>query len=307
MRMPHGSLQRTSSAELWEVVRRQHGVITRRQLLASGFSGDTVQRRISAGRLHPLWRGVYAVGRPEVSLRGRWIAAVLSCGPCALLSHSSAAALWGMLDWDGKIDVVLPGNVARSRPGIRIHRRLDLDQEHRLQVDRIPVTDPISTLVDIAGRVSKGQVEKAIRESDRLDLIDPVSLRSALDSTPRWPGAGRLRSLLDSETFALTDSELERRFLRLVREAGLSKPETQVWVNGFRVDFYWPDLSLVVETDGLRYHRTPLQQKKDRVRDQAHAVAGLSVLRFTSAQVRNEAKQTIATLTTVMERLRRVR
>lgn len=150
-------------------------------------------------------------------------------------------------------------------------------------------------------------MEKAIRESDRLDLTDPINLRSALDSMPRRPGVGRLRSLLDSETFALTDSDLERRFLRLIRKAGLPRPETQAWVNGFRVDFYWPDLGLVVETDGLRYHRTSLQQKTDRLRDQAHAVAGLTTLRFTASQVRDEAEQSVKTLTTVMERLRQVR
>lgn len=306
MRMSHKSLQPASS-ELWTLVRRQHGVITRSQLLANGLSGDMVQRRISAGRLHPLWRGVYAVGRPEVSRRGRWAAAVLSCGSSALLSHSSAASLWGMLAWDRRIDIVVPGGVARRRPGIRIHRRIDLAPRHRRQVDEIPVTDPVSTLIDIASREPAATVEKAIRESDRLDLVDPVSLRLALDSTPRRPGLGRLRSLLDSETFALTDSELERRFLRLVRRAGLSKPETQAWVSGFRVDFYWPALGLVVETDGLRYHRTPTQQKKDRLRDQAHAVAGLTTLRFTAAQVRNEAEAAIATLRAVMARLQKAR
>jgi very-short-patch-repair endonuclease len=242
-----------------------------------------------------------------VSVRGRWMAAVLSCGPSALLSHSSAAALWDMLAWDGKVDIVLPGHVARSRPGIHIHRRHDLDRKHRRWVDGIPVTDPISTLVDIAACKSNAVVEKAVRESDRLDLIDPVRLRSALDSAPRRPGVGRLRMLLDSETFALSDSELERRFLRLVHEAGLSRPETQAWVNGFRVDFYWPNLGLVVETDGLRYHRTPLQQKTDRLRDQAHTAAGLTTLRFTASQVRDDANRTVSVLTTVMERLRRVR
>jgi very-short-patch-repair endonuclease len=112
-----------------------------------------------------------------------------------------------------------------------------------------------------------------------------------------------LRSILDSETFSLSDSELERRFLKLVRAAELSLPRTQAWLNGFRVDFYWPELGLVVETDGLRYHRTPSQQRKDRVRDQAHAVAGLTTLRFTAAQVRYEPEQTVATLAAVVSRL----
>jgi very-short-patch-repair endonuclease len=231
------------------------------------------------------------------------MAAVLSCGPAALVSHGSAAALWGIQAWDGRIDVVMPYRVARNRPGISVHRRFGLEVGPGPHIERIPVTDPIATLIDLATSVSPTGLERAIREADRLDLIDPEALRDALDSRSRRPGVGRLRSLLDSETFSLTDSQLERKFLRLVRAAGLPLPETQRWLNGFRVDFYWPDLGLVVETDGLRYHRTASQQKKDRVRDQAHAVAGLTTLRFTAAQVRFEAEQTMATLTAVASRL----
>ena len=110
--------------------------------------------------------------------------------------------------------------------------------------------------------------------------------------------------MLDAQTFTLTDSELERRFIALVKAAGLPVPQTQAWLNGFRVDFYWPDLGLVVETDGLRYHRTPAQQKKDRLRDQTHAAAGLTTLRFTAGQVRFERRQVMATLVAVAVRLR---
>jgi very-short-patch-repair endonuclease len=301
MRMPHERLR--SNAKLWELVRRQHGVITRTQLLAGGLSADAIQRRIAAGRLHPLWRGVYAVGRPEVDRYGRWMAATLSCGSHALLSHSAAAALWEMLDWDGSLDVVLPPSSIRRRSGVRVHRRSGLGIEHRRVVLGIPVADPVSTIVDLAEGRSVATVERAVREADRLDLVDPEALRSALDEMPRRPGIARLRTLLDAETFAHTDSGLERRFLRLVREAGLPEPETQVWLNGFRVDFYWRDLGLVVETDGLKYHRTPTQQKKDRLRDQAHTAAGLTVLRFADTQLRHEAARTVSTLRAVMTRL----
>lgn len=170
MRMPHKKPHRTD-ADLWRLVQGQHGVVTRAQLLAAGLSGDGIQRRIATGRLHPLWRGVYAVGRPEVSSHGRWLAAVLACGSRALLSHSSATALWGMLAWDGAIEVVLPAGSARRRPGIRVHRRAGLDARHRRMVKGIPVTDPISTLIDIAGRKPSSVVERAIREADRLGLV----------------------------------------------------------------------------------------------------------------------------------------
>jgi very-short-patch-repair endonuclease len=289
--------------KLWGLVRRQHGVVSRAQLLAHGLSADAIRHRIDVGRLHPLWRGVYAVGRPEVDRYGRSMAAVLCCGPQALLSHASAAALWGILAWDEGIDVVVPYGESRRRPGIRVHRRIGLSAEDRHEVKGIPVTDPLSTLIDIASCKPTAVLERALREADRLDLIDLIGLRRSLDAIPRRPGIGRMRRLLDAETFALTDSELERRFLGLIRAAKLPMPRTQVWVNGFRVDFYWPDLGLVIETDGLRYHRTPGQQKKDRVRDQVHTVAGMTTLRFTAAQVRDEPASTAATVSAVIARI----
>jgi very-short-patch-repair endonuclease len=118
------------------------------------------------------------------------------------------------------------------------------------------------------------------------------------------PGVAILRDTLDRRTFRLTDSELERRFLPLARQAGLPSPLTQQWVNGFRVDFYWPKLRLIVETDGLRYHRTPAQQAEDRLRDQVHAANGFTPLRFTRAQVRYEPGHVRETLAAVVERLR---
>jgi very-short-patch-repair endonuclease len=305
MRMSRKRFQWTSK-ELWALVRRQNGVVTRKQLLAGGLSGDTIHRRLAAGRLHPLWRGVYAVGRPEVSDHGRWMAAVLACGPGARLSHGSAAALWGLLAWGGEIDIVVPGHRASRRPGICVHRRFDLETTDRCEVHGISVTDPITTLIDVTTCKTHEQVERAIREADRLDLVDPATLRASLEDAPRRPGIGLLRSLLDSETFSLTDSELERRFLRLIRKVDLPAPKTQVWLNGYRVDFYWPDLGLVVETDGLRYHRTPSQQKQDRIRDQAHTVAGLTVLHFTAAQVRYEPKEVLAALIPVARRLQKL-
>lgn len=281
---------RERPGSLWDLVRRQHGVVARRQLLARGLSATAVRHRVATGRLFPLWRGVYAVGRPDVGRRGLWMAAVMSCGDTALLSHGAAASLWGLEIGSAGIDVVVPASVVRDRPGIRVHRRTAWKEIRRCVVDGIPVTDIVSTLLDLASCRSHRLVERAVNEADRLDLIDPEALRIAIEPLPaKRPGRALLRTLLDSQTFALTDSDLERRFLRLIRQVGLPQPVTQANVNGFRVDFYWPDLGLVVETDGLRYHRTPAQQKKDRLRDQTHIVAGLTPLRFTAAQVRYEA------------------
>lgn len=142
-----------------------------------------------------------------------------------------------------------------------------------------------------------------MNEADRLDLVDPEALRAGLERYRGRRGVARLRGLLDRRTFRLTDSELERFFLPLAAQAGLPVPLTREHLNGFRVDFFWPDLRLVVETDGLRHHRTPAQQARDRLRDQEHLAAGYTPLRFTHEQVRYEPEHVRATLRKVARRL----
>lgn len=232
------------------------------------------------------------------------MAAVLSCGTGAALSHESAAALWGIApERTTLIDVTVPFGSFGRPPNVRIHRRYGLRPADLATVRSIPATAPVRTLLDLAVQLDERALEQAVNEADRLDLIDPEGLRSALDEYGGERGVARLRALLDRRTFRMTDSELERRFLRLVEAAGLTMPLTGQWLNGFKVDFYWPDLDLVVETDGLRYHRTPAQQARDRLRDQAHTAAGLTTLRFTHAQVRYEADHVRSTLRAVADRL----
>lgn len=289
--------------ELWVLARRQHWVVARSQLLALGFSRRWIQHRIAIGRLHPLHRGVYAVGRPHVTPYGRWMAAVLACGPEAVLSHESAAALWGIRSAASGLAVSVVTGANRRPEGITVHRRPSLRPGEVTTHRGIPVTSPTRSLIDIAVRLDREQLEAAINQADKLDLCDPEELRSALDEAVGQPGVRVLRTILDRRTFTLTDSELERRFLRIVHALRLPKPETGVRVNGFKVDFYWRDLGLVVETDGLRFHRTPAQQGRDRVRDQVHTAAGLTSLRFTRAQVRFEPGYVGDTLAAVVSRL----
>jgi hypothetical protein len=167
----------------------------------------------------------------------------------------------------------------------------------------IPVTTASRTLLDLARVLGRQQLEAAVNAADKYDLVDPETLRAKLDEFAGLTGVATLRGVLDRRTFVLTDSELERRFLPLVARAGLPLPRTGEYVNGFKVDFYWPDLGLVVETDGLRYHRTAAQQTRDRQRDQAHTAAGLTPLRFTHSQVRFESGYVRATLAKVARRL----
>lgn len=291
----------SSHLEVWQLVRRQHGVIARRQMTAFGFSAKAIRHRVATGRLHPVRRGIYAVGRPEVTQHGGWMAAVLACGPDAALSHHSAAALLRLRPRrSGPIHVSVPTDRALRLPGIELQRRSALQP---IEHEGIPTTNPAETLIDLATLLPRNALEAAVNEADKHDLIDPDALRKKLDATAPRPGVRALRELLDRATFRLTDSELERRFLRLVRAAGLAAPETRHRREGHRIDFVWPALNLIVETDGLRYHRTPFQQAKDRRRDQDHVAAGRTVLRFTHGQIRFEPEHVRETLRAVLARL----
>jgi very-short-patch-repair endonuclease len=296
--MAHSNVHSNGPAA-WELARRQHGVVARRQLLDLGFSPDSIKHRVAKGRLHPLWRGVYVVGRPQLTQLGRWMGAVLSCGPNAVLSHDTAAALWGIGPRGNRVHISVPEANRPRRTGILVHRRSTLVAadvtKHRL----IPVTTPVCTLIDLATRLGSHKLEAAVNEADKRGLVDPDELRSALSELDGRPGVRALREVLDRTTFALTESVLERQLLAIAHEAGLPLPLTGQYVNGFKVDFYWPDLRLIVETDGLRYHRTAAQQTRDRLRDQAHTAAGLTCLRFTAAQVQFDREYVRSTLATV--------
>lgn len=217
------------------------------------------------------------------------MAAVLACGPDAVLSHRSAAALWGIgSERAGRIDVTVRARHEVRRPGICARIRPSLPASRVGAHRRIPVTLPVQTLIDLATELGDRPLERAVNEADKLDLIDPDALRAALDDHPGEPGGPRLRALLDRHTFRLSDSDLEVLFRRVVRPTGLPMPETKQRVLGFEVDFHWPTLGLIVETDGLRYHRTPAAQARAALRDQTHTAAGLRVLRFTHHQVKYE-------------------
>ncbi|HEX6711932.1 MAG TPA: DUF559 domain-containing protein [Thermoleophilaceae bacterium] len=243
---------------------------------------------------------MYAVGRPDLDEHGRWMAAVLACGEGSALSHESAAALWGILDADDEPHVSVPPGRHPHHPGIRVHRRAEMPPV--TEREGIPVVDPLHTLVDLARSRSTGQIERLVNEFDKLGLLRFDDALEQLAQIHRRPGIRKLHQVLS--THRITDSDLERRFLRISADAGLVRPLTQAIVSGMRVDFFWPDIGLVVETDGLTYHRTPSQQARDRVRDQTLTAAGLTCLRFTNAQVRREPQAVVRTLRAVVARLR---
>jgi len=288
------------SRETWELAGRQHGIVARRQLVALGFNAREIEHRVARGRLHVVMRGVYAVGWPKLTPEKRWMAAVLACGNGALLSHRSAAALWGVgAEKRGVIDVSVTGPVEVKRPGLHVRVRPTLDPEDVTSVDGIPVTAVVQTLLDLATELPPRRLERAVNEADKYDLIDPEALRAELDDHTGEPGVKLLRELLDMRTFRLSDSDLEILFRPIAAAAGLPPPLTKQVVNGFEVDFFWPDLGFIVETDGLRYHRMPSTQARDAQRDRAHVLAGMTSLRFTHCEIRYERSRVRDELTRV--------
>jgi very-short-patch-repair endonuclease len=273
--------------QLVRVAERQHGVVTRQQLLELGLSDPTISRRVEEGRLHRVHRGVYAVGRPTLTREGRFFAAVASCGPTAALSHASAAAVWGLLpDPKGpRIDVTVGSG--GGRPGRRavIVHRAPLGGDEVVVRDGITVTTPSRTLVDLADLRSERQIERVLDEAAylRLDL-------SALTVRPGRRGAGRLRRVLATHRAGstFTRSELEERMLALCRGRGLPQPEVNCGIEGHEVDFVWREARLVVETDGWRAHGTRQAFERDRRRDADLVAAGWRPLRISHAALQRD-------------------
>jgi len=292
--------------QAWELAKRQHGIVTRRQLLALGFRPRAIEHRVARGRLHLAMHGVYAVGWPRLTPKRRWMAAVLACGEGAMLSHRSAAALWEIgIERRELIDVSVRRRCELRRPGLRVRGRPTLVAEDIASRNGIPVTAPARTLVDLATELGPLGVERAVNEADKHDLIDPETLRSCLDRYAGEPGAPLLRGLLDKRTFRLSDSDLEIFFRPIAAATGLPPPLSKQIVNGYGVDFYWPDLGLVIETDGLRYHRTPSAQARDAQRDRAHVIAGMTPLRFTHYEIKHEPSRVRDELASAVRTLRK--
>jgi len=287
------------SAKAWDLARRQHGVLTSRDLYDLGFGESAIRHRLATGRLHRIYRGVYAVGRPELTREGRWMAAVLACGTDAVLSHGSAAALWCIGPEWSLIEVSVRHRSWPRRSSVKIRSRPALPAGDITVHRGIPVTTVARTILDQAATpISDASLERLVNEADvaRGNGFDFRMLRRYCDLRAGEPGVRRLRSLLDPETFRLSDSELERLFRPLAIAAGFPQPLTKAIVNDYEVDFYWPDLGLVVETDSLRYHRNAIKQSRDLLRDQVHTAAGLTTLRFTHRQVAREPRHVEAIL-----------
>jgi very-short-patch-repair endonuclease len=274
---------------------RQHGVVSLSQLRQLGWSASGVRTRVAAGRLHRVHGGVYAVGHSVLCAEGRWMAAVLACGPRAVLSHQSAAALWGLRPTArSKIDVIAQRRAGRGRAGLSVHRARGLRPRDVTRRRNIPCTTVARTLLDLADAVDRSGLERALEQAEILRLVDLASLQDVLARADGRHGAPMLRAVLADHDpgSALTRSELERRFLKLCRDAALPSPRVNARVrvdgDGFEVDFSWPGRRLIAELDGFGTHGTRAAFERDCRRDRLLQLGGRRVVRFTWRQLVGE-------------------
>jgi hypothetical protein len=291
----------------WAIARvaaRQHGVLSLLQLKALGLSPSAVRSRVARGRLHRVHRGVYSVGHPLLSVKGRWMAAVLACGPDAVLSHRSAAELWGLRESArANIDVMCPRRAGRSRSEIDAHRADTLQSQDITELDGIPCTTLARTLLDLSNVVNRRHLERAFDEAEVLRLFNATALDAVLSRANGRRRAPVLRAILADHAIGqtVTRGEMEERFLAVCDRAGLPRPEVNVWIGlphggHAQADFLWREHRLIVETDGRAAHGTRRAFEHDRRRDQHLMLAGWRVIRVTWRQLTREPEELTRTL-----------
>jgi very-short-patch-repair endonuclease len=278
---------------LAELAGRQHGVVARWQLLAAGVGRRAIDQRMGR-RLYRIHRGVYAVGYPASGIERRWMAAVLAAGQNAVLSHRSAAQLWGLVPRNNHPAEVTRPTYFRSDPPIRAHRS-SLRDDERTVVEGISVTTVPRTVLDLAAVGSRREVERALNEVEVRGLTDPLSIPDLLARYPGRRGTATLRELLreGAEAAGPTRNDFEEFFVPLLDSHGLPRPRfnADVCVAGrfFSADCLWRRERLIVELDGRAVHGTRLAFENDRERDRLLMVDGWRVMRVTWRQLRDQA------------------
>jgi hypothetical protein len=292
----------------------QEGVFGLRQAIALGINPRSVQKGVAARHVYRIHHGVYGIAPPSLlSLKGRYLAAVLAFGDAAALSHRSAADLWGIRKTDRRaIDVIVPRRGVPSRQGIDVHCSLTLTPADITIIDAIPVTTVARTTLDLAAVVTPRQTERALDQAEAERLFDLRALTEQVTRNPKHPGAPILGAILATHTAGSTTtwSELEELCLSVTRAAGLPAPEVNVFVDPgdgeppIRADFVWRTQRVIVEADGFQTHGTHGAFEDDRRRDQRLQLAGWIVVRVTWRQLRDEAERIAATLIGLLTRQR---
>lgn len=282
---------------------RQHGVVEYAQLVRLGFTPGAIEYHVRQGRLHRLYRGVFAVGHASVSVEGRRLAAVLACGSGAALCQWTAAAHWELLRaMAGLMHVAVPAQRKHQR-GIRIHELRHLHPHDLTRWRAVPLTSVPRTLLDIAAVAKPNVLARAVNEADRKGRLNRNAVHDLLERNRGRRGARQLRSVIAAVDPATrrTRSDLEAIFLRTCKRHGLPKPESNVEILGVEVDFHFPGTRLTVEIDSYEYHRTPTEFENDRRRDAYLKRHNYEVLRVGEAWLVSDPAGVAATVRSLIE------
>jgi very-short-patch-repair endonuclease len=273
-------------AELTKLGERQGGAVAHRQLVAAGISDRAIKWLIRRGWLHPIHKGVYAIGRPDLPPKGMWWAAVLACGPGGVLSHRSSAAHDQVLKTAQSIvDVTVSGVSGRSRRGIRIHHAVLTPADVVIDDEGVPRTSLPRTFLDLATCLYPDQLRRALDQAEINGDFDMRAMKELLGRSRGHRGIRKLREALGVGALGedVTRNHLEARFLAMCRRNGLPLPKVNYWLpipgEEWQGDFVWPDHRVVVETDGFETHRTRQAFVRDRRRDQVLTVHGWTPVR----------------------------
>ncbi len=280
------------------LAKRQRGYVTRPQVAKLGLSLDAIKRRIRSGRLIPVYSGVYAVGHLPTLPQDCAYGALLACGPTAVLSHGTAACVWGIWRrWEMPFEVTTANK--RARNGIRVHRAR-LDRRDITTQIGLRVTTAARTVFDIAPRLTETGLRRAIADLRRPGHLHIHQLADLLERLPRSPGARRVRPLIDVPRGNPTRSDLEDRYLAFAGRWGLPRPETNVWVAGREVDIWYPEERVIVELDGWDFHSDRESFEDDRDEDATALALGIATIRVTDPRMRNSPEREAARIMTIL-------
>jgi very-short-patch-repair endonuclease len=286
---------------------QQHGAVKHGQLLQAGIGPSVIKRLTRAGALHRRHQGVYIVGHLALAPFAKEAAASLACREGAVISHRSAARLWGFLDPEpSQVDVTVIGGWCRPKRGIRIHRVAAIDDRDLRRRHGLPVISPAQTLIDLAAESTMAELEDAVAEARSQRLIRKGELEASVERAGRRRGAARMRHFLRAEGGPeITRSRAERRFRALLREAQLPQPRLNVRIGRFTVDFLWEREHVALEVDSWQFHGHRRAFERDRRKDLALSDAGYHVIRITWRQFTEESLPLIAHISRALDRAAR--
>jgi len=290
---------RTVEARIAEIASRQHGVVSRRELLKAGVSPTEIRRRVRRGALISIHRGVFRVGHQAPSRLALYMAAVMACGERSLLCGRAAAHLLGLQRRPPSLPEVRCSGERRIR-GVVTHRVRRAELTDGTTWRGIPVTSVQRTIVDLAAALEAPALARAVHEADVRHHTTPEQIEAVLARRHNWPGARKLRWVIGGE-IPVTLSRLEKRFLERLRTASLPQPLMNGRVGGRYVDCRWPERRLIVELDGYRYHRSRHAFEQDREREREARARGDEFRRYTWRDVEEEPERMLSDLQRLLD------